>query len=169
MKDVYAEANGIADEIMKRANENYAAQWPFLNEKEFEDVTRNVISIPDNSDCLTNCRQICCPTECCFYSDKLDCCGIYDFRSASCRFFFCEDSKSPTVLKKVHKVFCSEAATKYANDAAESEFYDKPSPLEKCFESAKSVKNNLKSDKMPPENAKNEWRSIILEYRNRKI
>ena len=169
MKDVYAEAKGIADKIMKRTNEKYAAEWPFLNDTEFEEVTEGIISVSDNSHCLTYCRDICCPKECVFYSDKLDSCGIYDFRSASCRFFFCEDSEYQAVLKKVHKAFCSEVTFQTANDIVESEVDGKESSFGRLLDSAKIVKENLESSKIPLEDAKSEWRTIIQEYRNRKV
>ncbi len=162
-------ADRVARQIKENINSKYQKEFPFFNNKEFKDVTKGIISISDNSYCLTGCRSICCPKECDFFSEKLDSCGIYDFRSISCRLFFCGNSEYPTVLKKVYDIFHSEVAWNTASDIVENEVDDKPSSFKRIFDSAKTVKENLESGKMPPEKAKHEWRKIIIEYRNRKI
>ncbi len=89
--------------------------------------------------------------------------------TAGCRLFFCGNSEYPTVLKKVYDIFHSEVAWSVASDIIENKVDDKPSSFKKLFDSAKSVKENLKSGKLQPEEAKQEWKQIIVEYRNRKI
>ncbi|MFZ3077243.1 MAG: hypothetical protein WA139_02210 [Candidatus Aenigmatarchaeota archaeon] len=162
-------ADYAASQIRGRTKTKYHKQFPFFSDMEFEDVTKGVIPIPDNKYCLTGCRNICCPEDCCFFSEKLDSCGIYEYRSISCRLSFCKDMQDQNVLKKVHNTFCSETACQFTNDVVENEFHGRPSPFGRLFDSAKEVEKMLESNRIPQEEAKSKWKNIIQEYRNRKI
>jgi hypothetical protein len=157
MKDVYEEAERIADEIMKKANEKYPKEWPFLNDGEFEDATKGIIEMPDNTKCILSCHGGCCPTSTCSFSAKdVYICGIYKFRPAGCRIFFCDglENNNWTVYhilpSKLEKCFCK----------------DLPAEYEKR---ANCVKSSFINNEISSKEAKQEWKNIIQEYRNRKV
>lgn len=156
MKDVYAEAKRIADEILKNASEKYPAEWPFLKDKEFEDVTKGNIEIPDNTKCIISCHGGCCPEYCSFSAKDIHVCGIYEFRPVGCRIFFCDglESNKWTI------------------------YHILPSELENCFcknlpaeyeKRADYVKNRFNNLEISSKEAKSEWKNIIHNYRNRKV
>lgn len=157
MKDVYAEAETIANEIMKRVNGKYPKEWPFLKDGEFEDVTKGVVEMPDNFKCILSCHGGCCPTSTCSFSAKdVYICGIYEFRPAGCRIFFCDGLENNKWT--IYHILPSELKNCFCKDL--------PAEYE---ERANYVKHSFINNEISSKEAKQKWRNIIQEYRNRKI
>lgn len=154
MKDVYAEAKRIAGEIKKNADGKCPGEWHFLNDEEFGDVTKGIMKIPDNTRCIIFCHGGCCIDACSFYAKSLGICGIYEYRPAGCRIFFCD---GPPYKLTVHNTVPAEL---------KNGFYKAiPKDLKKR---ADCVKNRFNSLELSSKEARREWGKIIQEYRSRK-
>lgn len=153
--DAYEKASCAADEIKKKVGWKYAKKWPFLNDEEFGDVFAG-FEIPENSKCMNSCYDRCCPKACYFLSEKLDGCGIYEFRPIECRLYFC--GKSETALWALNNILPFKVG-KTQFSALTPELGKK----------ALEIKAEFINNEISSKEAKSEWRNIIVEYRNKKI
>ncbi len=151
----YEEASRAADKIKKKVAGKYQKEWPFLNDEEFGDAFVD-IKIPENSKCMSSCHDRCCPKPCYFLSEKLDGCGIYEFRPIECRLYFC--GKSETALWVLNNILPFKVGKTQFSALA-------PELGKKALEIKAEFINNEISSK----EAKQEWGNIIQEYRNRKV
>lgn len=155
--DAYEKASRDADEIKEKVAGKYSAKWPFLNDEEFGDVFAGY-EIPENSKCMNSCydRDRCCPKACYFLSEKLDGCGIYEYRPIECRLYFCGGSGTELWALKNILPF----------KVGKTQFSALIPELEK---KALEIKAEFINNEISSKKAKQEWKNIIQDYRNRKI
>lgn len=153
--NAYKKANCDADEIKKKVAREYSARWPFLNDEEIGDAFGG-FEIPENSECLSSCHDRCCPKACYFLSEKLDGCGIYEYRPIECRLYFC--GGFGTALWALNDILPFRIGKTQFSALT-------PDLGKKALEIKAEFINNEKGSK----EAKQEWRNIIQEYRNRKV
>ncbi len=156
--ELYKTANQIADKIKIEVNKNYSKEWPFLDDKEFKNIFSN-FAIPSNTKCNDNCNKRCCPTACYFLSEKLDTCGIYEYRPVDCRLHFCKYIDNSSEDLKLLQILNDDLLNLKVGNTTFHSLTGKQN------NEAQIIAKKFSRDELTSEEAEHLWKDIILEYR----
>ena len=156
----------------------------FLTDNEFEGIVgKEVIAAIEilsrfvSQECLKCNGQCCKDIGCGFYSSKFECCPIFEYRPAKCRFYFCRDIlESDSLDTTARQILDTEV--KHLSEIVNSEFLhlifcDSTIKLGQkrwltsleLEEKAYSIVEALETENLDRDLAKEQLTNLVLAYR----
>lgn len=140
----------FVQQVWERLQSRYMRVYPFLTESEFRDLFGDrVIQVIETLTCASEaCGRCDLGIDCPYYSRLLERCGIDPYKPVHCRLWHCYDCGPEEVIKEIRDL------TGIFSDQLGPEIQ------------AMRIKDQLESGHISKEEAEEQFRQLIEEFRN---